>query len=113
MVSCLFARGVYTDARLSECLKAVGYQKLAEDIALVSRRVQSERWKLRFATGYDPDTVEIPKRFSDVVTWKGPIDGSYLSALKTEYGRRTRSLAAEAARAGGADAGPQEKTKKE
>jgi len=95
MVSCLFARGVYTEARLAECLKSVGYSRLAEDIPAVSRRIQAERWRLRVATGYDPDRVEIPKRFSEVVTWKGPIDQAYLSALKTEYGRRIRSLAVE------------------
>jgi aldehyde:ferredoxin oxidoreductase len=93
MVSCLFARGVYTEPRLAECLKSVGYQKLALDIAAVSRRIQAERWKLRFATGYDPDHVEIPRRFSEVVTWRGPIDAPYLSDLKTEYTRRIRAFA--------------------
>jgi aldehyde:ferredoxin oxidoreductase len=71
----------------------VGYQKLALDIAAVSRRIQAERWKLRFATGYDPDHVEIPRRFSEVVTWRGPIDAPYLSDLKTEYTRRIRAFA--------------------
>jgi aldehyde:ferredoxin oxidoreductase len=105
MVSCLFARGVYTEARLAECLKAVGYAGLAENIGAVSKRIQGERWRLRLATGYEPERVEIPKRFSEVVTWKGPIDGQYLSALKTEYSRRIRALATEAAQAG--SAGPE------
>jgi aldehyde:ferredoxin oxidoreductase len=93
MVSCLFARGVYTEARLADCLKSVGYAKLAEELPAVSRRIQSERWKLRFETGYDPEQVEIPRRFTEVVTWKGPIDAAYLTALQAEYGRRIRSLA--------------------
>ena len=104
MVSCLFARGVYTEARLAECLKAVGYLKLAGDIPAVSQRIQAERWRMRFATGYDPDRVEIPRRFSEVTTWKGPIDQTYLSALKTEYSRRIRTLAAKAAQNKGSDA---------
>jgi aldehyde:ferredoxin oxidoreductase len=104
MVSCLFARGVYTEARLAECLKAVGYLKLAGDIPAVSQRIQTQRWRMRFATGYDPDRVEIPRRFSEVTTWKGPIDEPYLSALKTEYSRRIRSLAAETVQFRGADA---------
>jgi aldehyde:ferredoxin oxidoreductase len=101
MVSCLFARGVYTDSRLAECLKSVGYNTLAGTIAPVSRRIQCERWRLRTATGYDPDRVVIPQRFSEVVTWKGPIDGHYLAALKTEYTRRIRALAAEGVPEGG------------
>jgi aldehyde:ferredoxin oxidoreductase len=113
MVSCLFARGVYTEARLADCLKAVGYTALAENIGAVSQRIQRERWRLRVATGYEPERVEIPKRFSEVVTWKGPIDGQYLSDLKAEYSRRIRTLAAEAAQPGGADAEPREKRKKE
>jgi len=79
----------------------------------VSQRIQRERWRLRVATGYEPERVEIPKRFSEVVTWKGPIDGQYLSDLKAEYSRRIRTLAAEAAQPGGAETGPQEKGKKE
>jgi aldehyde:ferredoxin oxidoreductase len=111
MVSCLFARGVYTEARLAECLKAVGYAGLAENIGAVSKRIQSERWRLRLATGYEPERVEIPRRFSEVVTWKGPIDGQYLSDLKAEYSRRIRSLATEAAQAGSADAETRKKGK--
>jgi hypothetical protein len=41
--------------------------------------------------------VAIPQRFSKVVNWKGPIDQSYLSALKTAYSRRIRDLTAETA----------------
>jgi aldehyde:ferredoxin oxidoreductase len=84
---------------------------LAENIAAVSQRIQGERWRLRVATGYAPERVEIPQRFSEVVTWKGPIDGPYLSALKTEYSRRIRALATAAAPAGGADAGTRKKGK--
>ncbi len=98
MVSCLFARGVYSDARLSDCLKAVGYHGLAENIGAVSQRIQRERWRLRLATGYAPEKVEIPRRFHDVVTWKGPIDAQYLFKVKTEYIRRIQALAAEAER---------------
>jgi hypothetical protein len=89
----------------------VGYAGLAENIAAVSQRIQSERWRLRLATGYTPERVEIPRRFSEVVTWKGPIDGQYLSALKTEYSLRIRCLATEAAQAGGADAETRKKGK--
>jgi aldehyde:ferredoxin oxidoreductase len=93
MVSCLFARGVYTEARLADCLKAVGYAGLAGNIEAVSKRIQGERWRLRLATGYEPERVEIPRRFSEVVTWKGPIDKAYLDALRKEYSRRIRAMA--------------------
>jgi len=37
------------------------------------------------ATGFNPKTVPIPKRFTEVTIWKGPIDEAFLIALKMEY----------------------------
>jgi aldehyde:ferredoxin oxidoreductase len=93
MVSCLFARGVYTETCLAECLKSVGYSKLADEIGAVSLRVQRERWHQRLATGFDPQNVSIPKRFLEVVTWKGPIDAEYMAALQAEYAHNIQELA--------------------
>jgi aldehyde:ferredoxin oxidoreductase len=88
MVSCLFARGVYTEALLAECLRSVGYTKLAESIGPVSNSIQKLRWRMRLATGFDPRAVTIPKRFTEITTWKGGVDEGYLGALKEEYARR-------------------------
>ena len=54
MVACLFARGVYTEELLAECLKAVGYEVLADSIDAVSRNIQKLRWQTRLTTGFDP-----------------------------------------------------------
>jgi aldehyde:ferredoxin oxidoreductase len=51
------------------------------------------RWKTRFATGFDPETISIPKRFGEVVTWKGEIDSAYLEALKKRYGQAIKKVA--------------------
>jgi aldehyde:ferredoxin oxidoreductase len=93
MVACLFARGVYTEARLAEALASVGYSGLAGAVGPVSERIRRERWKARMATGFRPEAVPIPKRFREVVTWKGPIDPGYLERLQAEYSRRIRALA--------------------
>src|SRR5512135_1123247 len=39
MVSCLFAREVYKESVLADCLNAVGYRNLAENVDSVSRRI--------------------------------------------------------------------------
>jgi aldehyde:ferredoxin oxidoreductase len=39
--------------------------------------------------------VKIPKRFTEVTTWKGPIDQVFLETLKREYGKRLVELAKE------------------
>ena len=93
LVSCLFARGVYGDQVISDCLRSVGYTTLADSIGTVSSHVQKLRWRTRLRTGFDPRTVSIPKRFLEVETWKGKIDGAYLDALKDAYAGAILALA--------------------
>jgi aldehyde:ferredoxin oxidoreductase len=93
MVSCLFAREVYKETVLADCLNAVGYQNLAENLAKVAQRVQNMRWQIRIKTGFDPESVKIPERFKQVVTWKGPMDTNYLDSLQKTYAQRIREMA--------------------
>jgi aldehyde:ferredoxin oxidoreductase len=93
MVACLFARGVYTEELLAECLKAVGYGVLADSIDAVSRNIQKLRWQTRLTTGFDPAAVSIPKRFTEVTTWKGKVDGEFLTALQDAYAKRILEVA--------------------
>ncbi len=87
MVSCLFAREVYKETVLADCLNAVGYRNLADNVDAVARRVQAMRWHMRMKTGFDPGSMKIPERFRQVVTWKGPIDTTYLDALQKTYAK--------------------------
>jgi len=93
MVSCLFARGVYGEETLSDCLRAVGYSNLADGLSRVSEGVQRMRWRMRLRTGFDPRSVPIPKRFLEIETWKGRIDGAFLDALKNAYAGAILDLA--------------------
>ncbi len=94
MVACLFARKVYTPDLLGEALETVGYGTLAGDMQSVGAHVQHLRWKTRLATGYDPAAVAIPRRFSQVTTWKGPVDNDYLERLTRAYAEAIGALAA-------------------
>ena len=93
MVSCLFAREVYKEAVLADCLNAVGYGNLAENVDAIAQRVQKMRWQIRVKTGFDPESVKIPERFKQVVTWKGPLDANYLGSLQKTYAQRIREMA--------------------
>jgi aldehyde:ferredoxin oxidoreductase len=93
MVSCLFAREVYKDAVLADCLNAVGYRDMAENVDSVAQRVQKMRWQMRIKTGFDPGSVKIPDRFKQVVTWKGPMDTNYLDSLQKTYAQRIQEMA--------------------
>ena len=92
MVSCLFAREVYKDDLLANCLKSVGYSAIADNLDVLSKHIQKLRWKTRLATGFDPHAVTIPKRFTEITTWKGAIDTDYLAALKDEYAKQIIAL---------------------
>ena len=93
MVSCLFARGVYKNEMLADCLSAVGYHEIAANIEPAGVHIQKLRWKSRIATGFAPDDITIPKRFYKIKTWKGPVDGDYLDSLKSAYGKAIIKLA--------------------
>jgi aldehyde:ferredoxin oxidoreductase len=93
MVSCLFAREVYKENLLADCLNALGYKNLAGNVDSVARRVQNMRWQLRMKSGFDPDSVKIPERFKQVVTWKGPMDTNYLDSLQKTYAQRIQEMA--------------------
>jgi aldehyde:ferredoxin oxidoreductase len=92
MVSCLFAREVYKRDVLADCLGSLGYEILAHDLDKLSDCVQKERWKLRIATGFNPSAVEIPKRFTEVTTWKGKVDEDYLMALQSGYAKKIMEM---------------------
>jgi len=41
--------------------------------------------------------VKIPKRFSEITTWKGPLNPEYMETLRLGYARRILEIAGEAA----------------
>ena len=92
MVACLFAREVYKDDLLADCLNSLGYTTLAGNMRQVSQYIQELRWRLRLGTGFDPAAVRIPKRFIEVTNWKGPVDEAFLGELKKEYAKRILQL---------------------
>lgn len=93
MVSCLFARGVYSAEVLGSCLKSVGYGELAENMDAVAGEIRKLRWQMRLGTGFRPKRISIPKRFSEITNRRGPVDRQYLEDLKAAYGRRILDLA--------------------
>ena len=92
MVACLFARSVYTDELLANCLNSLGYTNLADNMQQVAEHIQKLRWRLRLATGFEPAAVKIPKRFTEITNWKGNIDVKFLNNLKKEYAKRIVEL---------------------
>ncbi len=95
MVSCLFARGVYTNEYLAMCLESVGLKDIAINLDELSERIRFYRWKLRFDTGFSPEDIKIPRRFYKVESWKGKVNPKFLDELKISYGKRLKGLVSE------------------
>ena len=93
MVGCLFARSVYTEELLAECLRTVGFDNL---VRIRFLRLPSISGPCAGRFGPRPALIRIiflfPKRFYQVKTWKGQVDKEYLDNLKKEYGRRIQAI---------------------
>ncbi|MDR1777912.1 MAG: aldehyde ferredoxin oxidoreductase [Desulfovibrio sp.] len=87
MVACLFARKVYTTEKLQECLSSLGLEDMAGVLPEAAGAVRDLRWKLKMGTGFDPQKARIPKRFTEITTWKGGIDATYMEETRGLYSR--------------------------
>ena len=92
MVSCLFARNVYTTETLGRALAAMGLSGMAENLPEAAKNIQKLRWKNKIACGFKPNEVKIPKRFYEVTNWKGKADPAYMEELKTYYASRIGTI---------------------
>ncbi|MHC1753086.1 aldehyde ferredoxin oxidoreductase N-terminal domain-containing protein [Humidesulfovibrio sp.] len=95
MVGCLFARGVYSTARLQQALSSLGYQDAAANLDQAGEDIQRLRWRLRMRSGYAPLQTKIPKRYTEVVTWKGPINVEFMETLRQAYANKLMELGQE------------------
>lgn len=93
MMGCLFARGTYGPEKLKEALTAAGFQNIADNLEEAGKYIQKLRWQLKCRTGFDVDAVKIPKRFSEVVTWKGEIDTEYMDEVAQRYASAIKEMA--------------------
>ena len=74
----------------------MGYSILADSTDAVSSNIQKLRWQTRLTTAFNPASVSIPKRFTELITRKGQVDGEFLEGLKNAYAKRIMELGSEA-----------------
>ncbi len=92
-VACLFARKVYSEEVLADCFTSIGLEDAAKNLGEIAAGIQKSRWKTRFRSGFDPLSLSLPKRFTEVKNWKGPVDGAYLERLRLEYAQAIKAVA--------------------
>jgi aldehyde:ferredoxin oxidoreductase len=93
MMGCLFARGTYGAEKLKEALTAAGFANIADNLEAAGKYVQNMRWQLKCKTWFDVDAVKIPKRFTEVVTWKGAIDTEHMNEVARRYALAIKEMA--------------------
>lgn len=92
LVACLFAREVYKPEVVAAALTSLGYGELAGNIDAAAENARRARWRLKIRTGYEPKATRIPQRFSEITTWKGPVDAAYMEALRLAYAEAVTTL---------------------
>jgi aldehyde:ferredoxin oxidoreductase len=92
MVSCMFARKIYSADRVREALSVLGHNTLADNLMHGAKAMQNLRWKLKLQTGFRPENVLIPKRFYEVNNWKGWADPDYIDTLRAAYTKEIRRM---------------------
>lgn len=93
VAGCLFARKAYPRENFLKALKSIGLEYSEQELNETVKSIQAHRWALKFRTGFKPEEVKIPKRFSEVETWKGKIDPEYMHRLKEEYQTLLKEIA--------------------
>lgn len=92
MVGCLFGRHIYDAETLGRCLDSVGHGEAAAGLDEAAERARRLRWKLKFATGFDPDAVRLPKRFSEVVTPGGAVTAEAMEDVRRAYAKALEKM---------------------
>ncbi len=91
LVSCLFARNIYDEETVAAALTAVGLPELALNLDNRFATLQQERWRLKKESGFDPHSVTIPRRFSEVETLDGKIDQEFMEKLRHSYAAKIKA----------------------
>ncbi len=75
LVICFFARGVYTEELVRDCLQVCGITMDVDQLITLGKEILYEKYQFKFREGFslDPDVLRIPKRVSTQPSGKGII----------------------------------------
>ncbi|MGB9708592.1 MAG: aldehyde ferredoxin oxidoreductase family protein [Infirmifilum sp.] len=85
LVICLFAREIYKPNIILDALKPLGFELQEKDLSELGRKILSEKYKLKVREGFDPESVEFPKRIFETPTPHGFLSVDFMEEAKREY----------------------------
>ena len=74
MVSCLFARNVYTYENIILALKALGIERTEEELKALGKDIFRKKYALKKKFGFKFEDLKIPKRFFETPSTTGMIE---------------------------------------
>lgn len=74
MVTCLFARNVYTYENVILALKSIGMERTEEELKAMGRDIFRKKYELKKKFGFKFENLSIPKRFFETPSTTGKID---------------------------------------
>jgi aldehyde:ferredoxin oxidoreductase len=85
---CLFARGVYDLATLSQALASVGIERNVDELQAMGERIYWERIRLRERLGFQAGPEGVPQRFYQTPTPRGQLEPQRVANLLAVYQAR-------------------------
>lgn len=74
MVSCLFARNVYTYENVILALKSIGIERTEEQLKELGRDIFRKKYELKKKFGFKFEDLTLPKRFFETATTTGELE---------------------------------------
>jgi len=87
LVVCFFARGLYDQATIRECLGALGMERDEAALARLGEEILRRKHAFKVREGFDLSTVSIPERAVATPTPAGPVAAAYLRRALGEMNR--------------------------
>ncbi|MDQ1253270.1 MAG: aldehyde:ferredoxin oxidoreductase [Euryarchaeota archaeon] len=74
MVSCLFARNVYTYENIILALKSIGIERTEEELKELGRDIFRKKYELKKKFGFKFENFTLPKRFFETASTTGMLE---------------------------------------
>jgi aldehyde:ferredoxin oxidoreductase len=78
LVTCFFARGVYTPEVVQRALVTVGFERSLDDMAWLGARTLQRKYTFKMREGFDPAGLHIPRRILETPSPLGLVDEAFL-----------------------------------
>jgi aldehyde:ferredoxin oxidoreductase len=92
LVTCLFARGLYSEKIILDALEVVDIKRTFSELDELGELIYKERFKFKTREGFNLDELAVPKRFFQTKSLNGMLSEDKLSELADLYRNRIKEI---------------------